>query len=236
MNVKLFKIKYYLERKNSDFENKMHDVLLVNKQVERQFGKNGDIIVPDEGHMTHTLSYDEKHGIQAMANKYPDHDPTVENGFVCKYYEYVRLETMSLLAGIDLLTGEAISFVSESHKSSDFIEFLKILDEKYLEGDTIRLIFDNYSTYIKGNGLYLATLSEDRFVFVFASIHALWLNMIESFFSKITKQMLKGICVHPKDELSERIYRYFNEINVDPVVYHWIYKMDEIDSNEVETV
>lgn len=52
--------------------------------------------------------------------------------------------------------------------------------------------------------------------------------MIESFFSNMTKQMLKGIRVKSKQELIDRIYKYFKEINVDPVVYHWKYKMDEI--------
>lgn len=234
MDIKPFKIKYYLERKDPDFENKMHDVLLVYKQVELQFDEDGSIIVPDDGHMIHTLSYDEKPGIQAVSNKYPDHNPTAENGFVRRDYEYVRLGTLSLLAGIDLLTGEAIPFVSESHKSSDFIQFLKLLDEKYPEGDTIRLILDNHSAHTsKETKRYLATLPEDRFVFVFTPTHASWLNMIESFFSKMTKQMLKGIRVHSKDELSERIYSYFNEINADPIVYHWTYKMNEIDPDEV---
>ena len=54
--------------------------------------------------------------------------------------------------------------------------------------------------------------------FRFTPTHASWLNMIESFFSKMTKQMLKGIRVSSADELSERIYRYFDEINADPVV------------------
>ena len=237
MDIKPFKIKYYLERKDPDFENKMHDVLLVYKQVEMQFDENGDIIVPFDGHMTHTLSYDEKPGIQAVANKYPDYNPTAENGFVRRDYEYVRLGTLSLLAGIDLLTGEAVPLVSESHKSSDFIRFLKILNEKYPEGDTIRLILDNHSAHTsKETKLYLATLPEDRFVFVFTPTHASWLNMIESFFSKMTKQMLKGIRVHTKEELSERIYSYFKEINADPVVYHWRYKMDEIDPDKARFV
>ena len=121
MDIKPFKIKYYLERKDPDFENKMHDVLLVYKQVEMQFDDNGDIIIPDDGHLTQTVSYDEKPGIQAVANKYPDHNPTEENGYICRDYEYVRLGTLSLLAGIDLLTGGAIPLVSQTHKSSDFI-------------------------------------------------------------------------------------------------------------------
>ena len=56
--------------------------------------------------------------------------------------------------------------------------------------------------------------------------------MIESFFSKKTKQMLKGIRVKSKDELSDRIYRYFDEINADPTVYHWTYKLDDINIAE----
>lgn len=235
MDIKPFKIKYYLERKDPDFENKMHEVLLVYKQVEMQFDENGGIIMPEDGSLIHTVSYDEKPGIQAIANKYPDHNPTEENGFIRRDYEYVRKGTLSLLAGIDLLTGEAIPLVSESHKSSDFISFLKILDKKYPEGDTIRLILDNHSAHTsKETKGYLATLPEGRFVFVFTPTHTSWLNLIESFFSKMTKQMLKGLRVDSKEELSERIYRYFDEINAEPVVYHWTYKMDVIEPNEVQ--
>ena len=50
MDIKPFRIKYYLERKDPDFENKMHDVLLVYKQVEMQFGIDGNIIIPENGH------------------------------------------------------------------------------------------------------------------------------------------------------------------------------------------
>lgn len=235
MDIKPFKIKYYLEKKDPDFESKMHDILLVYKQVEMQFEENGGVIVPENGHMTHTISYDEKPGIQAVANKYPDHNPTVENGAVRRDYEYIRMGTLSLLAGIDLLTGEAIPLIRDTHKSADFIEFLKILNIKYPEGDRIRLILDNHSAHTsKETRLYLATLPEERFEFVFTPTHASWLNMIESFFSKMTKQMLKGIRVNSKAELSQRIYQYFDEINADPIVYHWTYKMDEIDFDKVQ--
>ena len=52
--------------------------------------------------------------------------------------------------------------------------------------------------------------------------------MIESFFSKLTRQMLKGIRVSSKQELAERLYQYFDEINEEHVVFRWKYKMDEI--------
>lgn len=50
----------------------------------------------------------------------------------------------------------------------------------------------------------------------------------------MTKQMLKGIRVASKEEVSECIYQYFDEINAEPVVYHWTYKMDEIEPVEVQ--
>lgn len=58
------------------------------------------------------------------------------------------------------------------------------------------------------------------------------MNLVEGFFSKLTRQMLKGIRVKTKDELVQRIYKYFDEVNEEPVIYHWKYKLEEIDPNE----
>lgn len=235
--IKPFKIKYYCEKRDPDFESKMHEVLLVYKQIEMQFDENGDLIVPDDYKLTITVSYDEKPGIQAISNTVPDLRPTSEHGEVYRDAEYKRLGTLSLLAGIDLLTGEAIPLVSETHKSSDFIEFLKILDKKYPSQDTIRIILDNHSAHTsKETRRFLDTMPKGRFKFVFTPKHGSWLNMIESFFSKMTRQMLRGIRVNTKQELEERIYKYFDEVNREPVVYHWKYKMDEISEEEAVSI
>lgn len=231
--IKPFKIKYYCEKRDPDFENKMHDVLVVYKQVSLQFDEEGRIIIPDDKPMVHTVSCDEKPGIQAIAATSDDLRPRHGNGCVWRDYEYKRPGTLSLIAGIDLLTGEAIPVVSESHKSSDFICLLKKLDERYPEGDVIRIICDNHSAHkSKEVRNYLATRPEERFVFVFTPTHGSWLNLIEGFFSKITKQMLKGIRVNSKEELANRIYLYFDEVNREPVVYRWTYKMEEISVEE----
>ena len=215
--IKPFKIKFYCEKRDPDFESKMHEVLVVYKQVEMQF--------------------DEKPGIQAIANTSKDLRPTGDNGEVYRDYEYKRLGTVSLLAGIDLLTGEAIPLVRDTHKSSDFIDFLKILDKKYPSQDTIRIILDNHSAHTsKETKRFLATMPKDRFAFVFTPKHGSWLNMIEGFFGKMTKQMLRGIRVNSKQELVDRIYQYFDEINKEPVVYHWKYKMDDIEETESASV
>ena len=231
--IKPFKIRYYCEKRDPDFEEKMHDVLVVYKQISMQFDAEGNVIVPENEPMVHTVSCDEKPGIQAIATTGDDLRPTVKTGCVYRDAEYKRLGTLSLLAGLDLLTGEAIPYVSDTHKSSDFIELLKKLDAKYPAGDVIRIVCDNHSAHkSKETRNYLSTLPEGRFVFVFTPKHGSWLNLIESFFSKMTKQMLRGIRVKSKQELEDRIYLYFEEANKEPVVYHWTYKMDEISTDE----
>jgi len=220
------KIRYYCEKRDPDFEAKMHDVLIVYKQIEMQFDEYGNLL-PFDDVKINTVSYDEKPGIQAIATTSPDRMPTAENGYRQRDYEYKRLGTLSLLAGIDLLTGIAIPLVSETHKSADFIEFLKLLDSKYPKGEIIRLILDNQSAHTsKETMIFLETLP-GRFIFVFTPTHGSWLNMIESFFCKLTRQMLRGIRVDSKEELSERIYKYFDEINEVPVVFRWKYKMKD---------
>ena len=231
-DIKPHKITYYCENRDPDFDSKMHNVLLVYKQLEMQFDESGKLIISEDTPI-HVLSYDEKPGIQAIATTSDDLRPTEGNSCVYRDYEYKRLGTLSLIAGIDLLTGIAIPVVSETHKSSDFICLLKKLDEMYPEGDVIRIICDNHSAHkSKEVQNYLATKPEGRYVFVFTPKHASWLNLIECFFSKMTKQMLKGIRVKSKQELADRIYQYFDEINKEPVVFHWTYKLDEISEEE----
>jgi transposase len=219
--IKPQKIRYYLEKRDPDFDQKMNDVLIVYKQLEIQFatGEDNGIV---------TISYDEKPGIQAIANITADLQPNREHGFICRDSEYKRLGTVSLLAGMDLYTGEIIPLVRESHKSSDFIEFLKILDNKYDKDLRIRVVLDNHSAHTSRETMKYLSSRSGRFEFVFTPKHGSWLNLIESFFGKMARVFLKGIRVKTKDELIYRIYQYMDEINEIPVVYHWKYKMDEL--------
>lgn len=230
--IKPFRIQYYCERRDPDFDDKMHNVLLVYKQLEMQFDEDGNLISFGGNEVVHVVSYDEKPGIQAIANTSDDLPPTEEHGTIKRDYEYKRLGTVSLLAGIDLQTGEAIPLVSDTHNSEDYVEFLRKLDAKYPKGDVIRLVLDNLKVHrAKKVVEYLSTV-EGRFEFVFTPKHASWLNLVESFFSKMTKQMLKGIRVKSKEELIQRIYTYFDEINAEPVVFHWTWHLDDIDPTE----
>lgn len=231
--IKPFRIRYYCENRDPDFDSKMHNVLLVYKQLSMQFDEDGHLIPWEaEEEVVHVLSYDEKPGIQATAVVSEDLLPDENHSTINRDYEYRRLGTLSLLAGIDLQTGEAIPLVSQTHNSKDYIEFLKILDHKYPKGDKIRLVLDNLKVHTsEETRKYLSTVP-GRFDFVFTPKHGSWLNMVEGFFSKMTKQMLRGIRVRSKEELTERIYLYFDEVNAEPVVFHWKYNLDDIDVSE----
>lgn len=231
-NIKPFRIQYYCERRDPDFEQKMHNVLLVYKQLSLQFDQNGKLLPFEDGDIVHVLSYDEKPGIQAIANTADDLMPNESNGVIKRDYEYRRLGTVSLLAGIDLQTGEAIPLVKDTHNSDDYIEFLKVLDCKYPKEDKIRLVLDNLRVHRSEKVQKYISSVPGRFEFVFTPRHASWLNLVEGFFSKMTKQMLKGIRVGTKDELVIRIYKYFEEINAEPVVYKWSWHLDDIDPTE----
>ncbi|MBC8551147.1 MAG: IS630 family transposase [Candidatus Brocadiales bacterium] len=221
--IKPHKIRYYLERRDPQFEEKMIDVLHVYKDVE---------IVnqsPDDKKESTTISYDEKPGIQAIKNiaaqllpvpgKYP---------MIARDYEYKRLGTVSLLGGIDLHTGEIHALVRDRHRSREFIEFLKIIDEKYPEDWIIRLVLDNHSSHISKETRNFLKTKPNRFHFVFTPKHGSWLNLIESVFSKMARSFLRHIRVDTKEELVSRIYQGIEEINKAPKVYRWRYKMDEI--------
>ena len=244
--IKPHKMAYYCERRDPNFKAKMHNVLLLYKQLSFRFDEDGNLIPWEEGQEVHVLSYDEKPGIQAVANTAPDLRPEAGGagdaggaggrGTVRRDYEYRRLGTLSLLASIDLLTGEATPLVSETHKSSDYVEFLKILDGKYPKGDLIRIVLDNVSVHTSAETRrYLATVP-GRFEFVSAPRHGSWLNLVEGLFSRMTRQMLRQIRVSSKDELKERILRYFKEVNAEPVVYRWKWNLSDVDPTTEELV
>ena len=52
------------------------------------------------------------------------------------------------------------------------------------------------------------------------------------FFSKMTRQLLRGIRAKSKEELAGRICKRFDEINGTPAVYHWRCRMEEIGASE----
>lgn len=119
--------------------------------------------------------------------------------------------------------------VEERHRSREFAGFLKRLDTAYRADTAIKLILDNHCAHIsKQTNAWLATRPEGRFSLVFTPQHGSWLNLVEGFFSKMARSMLRPIRVASKAELKQRILAYLDDVNREPVIHTWTYKIGEL--------
>ena len=224
--VKPHKVRYYLERRDPEFEQKMAEVLCVYREVQvlkkaaAKSKKPGKVAI---------VSYDEKPGIQAIATTAQDLPPVPgTHATFTRDHEYRRHGTLSLLAGIDLITGKVHALVKERHRSREFIEFLKLLDAAYPASTAIKLILDNHSAHIsRETQTWLAAQPNGRFEFTFTPKHGSWLNLIEGFFSKFARSVLRHIRVASKQELRQRIMAGIKDVNRYPVIHTWSYKLAE---------
>jgi transposase len=228
--IKPHKVRYYLERRDAEFEQKMAEVLCVYREVQvlkKAAAKSKKARSKKSGKPVAIVSYDEKPGIQAIATTAPDLPPVpgVHPAFA-RDFEYRRHGTLSLLAGIDLLTGKVHALVRDRHRSREFIEFLKLLDAAYPASTAIKLILDNHSAHIsRETRAWLDTRPPGRFEFTFTPKHGSWLNLIEGFFSKFARSVLRHIRVTSKHELKERIMAGIDDVNRQPVIHTWSYKL-----------
>ncbi|HET7447884.1 MAG TPA: IS630 family transposase [Methyloceanibacter sp.] len=229
--VKPHKVRYYLEKRDPEFEPKMAEILCIYRQVAvlREQGQGAASAAEGTEGSQAIISYDEKPGIQAIGTTAPDRPPLPGTSpTVMRDHEYKRHGTLTLIAGIDLLTGHVHALVRERHRSCEFIEFLKLLDAAYPADTAIELILDNHSAHVSRETTnWLAAQPIGRFTFTFTPTHASWLNLIEGFFSKLARSVLRHIRVRSKHELKERLMAFVADINSEPVVHTWRYKIDD---------
>ena len=212
--LKPHKVRYYLERRAPDFDRKMREVLMVYREV--SLGK-----IPGS-RTIYTVSVDEKPGVQALGVTAPDLSPVPgKHPAVSRDHEYVRMGTLSILAALDLHDGHVMAQVHERHRSREFVELLKELDQFYPPEAQIRVILDNHSAHIsQETRAYLAT-RPNRFVYVHTPKHGSWLNLVETLFFKMSRTFLRHIRVATLVELKERILKGVQEINGNPVIHRW---------------
>jgi transposase len=218
-DIKPHKIRYYLERRDPEFDRKMQDVLLVYRDVSLY---TEGAVHDGRPNPIYTVSVDEKPGVQALGLTAPDLPPVAgKAATVSRDYEYVRHGTVSILAGIDLNSGHIFGRTEDRHRSVEFIELLKDIDAYYPPEAIIRVVLDNHSAHIsKETMAYLAT-RPGRFEYVHTPKHGSWLNLIECVFSKMARTFLRHIRVASLDELKTRILKGIDEMNQFPVVFRW---------------
>jgi len=216
--IKPHRVRYYLERRDEQFEDKMREVLMVYREISMDLEE----VTPEGARPVYTISVDEKPGVQALATSAPDLLPVPgRHAGIGRDHDYVRHGTVSILAGVDLHDGHIIVQVHDRHRSREFVELLKEIDAYYPPDSVIRVILDNHSAHISKETMrYLAT-RPGRFVYVHTPKHGSWLNLIEAVFSKMSRTFLRHIRVSSKDELVERIMTGVAEFNHRPVVFRW---------------
>ena len=216
--IKPHKVRYYLERRDPQFEEKMREVLLVYQDVAVRNASSE----PDEVAAVITVSLDEKPGVQAIENTAPDLPPVPgQQRAWSRDHEYKRHGTLSILAAVDLHDGHIFAQVHERHRSREHILLLREMDDHYPKDCTIRVILDNHSSHISKETMAYLASRPNRFVYVHTPKHGSWLNLIETVFSKMARTFLKQIRVKSRDELGKRILRGVQEMNQAPVVVRW---------------
>ena len=218
-DIKPHKIRYYLEKRDPDFDRKMQEVLMVYRDVSIYTEAAVHDARPNP---IYTVSVDEKPGVQAIGLTAPDLPPVPgKAAAVGRDYEYVRHGTVSILAGIDLHSGHIFANVEERHRSVEFIALLKQLDAHYPAEAIIRVVLDNHSAHISKETMAYLSEHPGRFEYVHTPKHGSWLNLIECAFSKMARTFLRHIRVTSKEDLKQRILTGIAEINAAPVVFRW---------------
>lgn len=220
------KIRYYLERRDPEFDRKMKEVLVVYQEVAVQLELDFDELT------VVTVCVDEKPGVQAIANTAPDLPPVPgEHPCVGRDHEYRRMGTVSILAALDLHDGHVFARVEDRHRSAEFILLLKDLDAYYPPEVTIRIVLDNHSAHISKETRKYLDSRPGRFIYVHTPKHGSWLNLAENLFGKMARTFLKHIRVRSKDELKKRILKGVQEMNEEPVLFKWT-QFQAIEENE----
>ena len=218
-DIKPHKIRYYLERRDPEFDRKMQDVLLVYRDVSIY---TDGAVHDGRPNPIYTVSVDEKPGVQALGLTAPDLPPVPGKATtVGRDYEYVRHGTVSILAGIDLHSGHIFAHTEDRHRSVEFIALLKEIDAYYPPEAIIRVVLDNHSAHISKETMAFLATRPGRFEYVHTPKHGSWLNLIECAFSKMARTFLRHIRVTSKDDLKQRILQGIAEINASPVVFRW---------------
>ena len=137
-------------------------------------------------------------------------------------FEYRRHGTASLLAAMDVHSGEVLGADIARNDSVTFIDFLADIDRNVAPGLAIHLVMDNGSSHTsKATRAWLA--EHARFVAHYTPKHASWVNMVELFFSIITRKVLKRGNFSSRDDLVSKLMRYIVAYNETAKPFAWTY-------------
>ena len=126
-----------------------------------------------------------------------------------------------------MLDGTVIGRCMQRHRHSEFIRFLNAVERQVPAGKLIHAVLDNYATH--KHPKVLAWLSRHpRWTFHFTPTSASWLNAVENFFSKMTRQRIRRGVFRSIADLQTAINAYLAEHNANPKPFVWTKSADAI--------
>ena len=172
------------------------------------------------------LSIDEKSQIQALDRTQPGL-PMKKGRCGTMTHDYKRHGTTTLFAALNVLDGKVIGRCMQRHRHQEFIRFLNAIEATVPARKQIHAIADNYATH-KHPEVREWLTNHPRWTFHFTPTSASWLNAVEGFFAKLTRQRLKRGVFHSLAELQAAIRSFLKDSNVEPRPFHWTKDPDKI--------
>ena len=135
-------------------------------------------------------------------------------------HDYKRHGTTTLFAALNVLDGSVIGRCMQRHRHEEFIRFLNAIERVVPAGKLIEAVVDNYATH-KHPKVKAWLERHPRWTFHFTPTSGSWLNAIETFFSKLTRQRIRCGSFHSVVDLQAAIKRYLAEHNAEPKPFVW---------------
>lgn len=172
------------------------------------------------------LCVDEESQIQALDRTQPGL-PLKKGRLGTMTHDYKRNGTTTLFAALNVLDGSVIGRNMQRHRHQEFIRFLNAIEAQAPPGKAVHVILDNYAAH-KHPKVRAWLDRHERFTFHFTPTSCSWLNAVEGFFAKLTRQRLRRGVFHSVVDLQAAINRYVAETNASPKPFTWTADPDEI--------
>jgi len=165
------------------------------------------------------LSVDEKSQIQALDRTQPGL-PMKPGRAGTMTHDYKRHGTTTLFAALNILDGTVIGRNMQRHRHQEFIRFLNTIEAQVPVEKSIHAVVDNYATH-KHPKVRQWLARHPRWMFHFTPTSASWLNAVEGFFAKLTRQRLQRGVFRSVVDLQVAINRFVADTNEDPKPFAW---------------
>ncbi len=164
------------------------------------------------------LSVDEKPGIQALERaqgwlKLPN-----GRAITGQAHEYKRHGTTTLFAALNVATGEVQARHTNRRRRVEFLAFMNQVIAQH-RNRQIHVILDNLNTHKPKHDRWLQRHGNVHFHYI--PTHASWLNQIEVWFSKLSRDALRGASFTSPAEVRLAIDRYIEVHNSDAKPFKW---------------